>query len=53
VDLGDADPKALESRLRSIDDVGYVEVREGPVRGLAVQPRRQVIESGGARAGDR
>jgi len=50
VDLGDADPKDLESRLRSIDDVGSVEVREGPVRGLAVQRPGQVIESSGTRA---
>jgi len=50
MDLGDADPKELESRLRSIDGVGSIEVREGPVRGLAVQPRGQVIESSGARA---
>jgi len=50
VDLGDADPRDLESRLGSIDDVGSVEVREGPVRGLAVQRPGQVIESSGTRA---
>ena len=50
VDLGDADPKDLESRLRSIDDIRSIEVREGTVRGLAVQSPGQVIESSGARA---
>jgi len=35
VDLGDADPRDLESRLGSIDGVGSVEVREGPVPGFA------------------
>jgi len=50
VDLGDADPKELESRLRSIDGVRSIEVREGPVRGLAVQPPGRVIESSGARS---
>ncbi|MFP3138447.1 MAG: V4R domain-containing protein [Nitrososphaeria archaeon] len=35
VDLGDADPKDLGSRLGSIEGVGSVEVREGLVPGFA------------------
>jgi predicted hydrocarbon binding protein len=49
VDLGDADPKDLESRLGSIDDVGSVEVREGPVPGFA-SLRGGILETAGTRS---